>query len=221
MEFLIGIAVVTFQDFFFNLESLTRSLDQPRAFGSVPLIGQLNGRFDNTYNKRVGFSAYICDHQLLQRSSFLRSPYGPTRNVSCRCDEVCRPKAKSWTPSQWKPKANRFCYYKETCLQFGIRWLFGFKILLQYDRGCFCCQIVVPLDMMETWNTKWTPQYKGPSKETPESEARWYLDGPQLWWKRLREDCTPQMNLCLEASACLSIIPILETESHFLLSWFA
>ena len=84
--------------------------------------------------------------------SYNRALYGPTRNVSRQCEEVCRPKAKSWSPSQWKLEANRFCYYKETCLQFGIYWLFGFKILLQHDRGCFCSPVVIPLDIKETWS---------------------------------------------------------------------
>ena len=91
--------------------------------------------------------------------SLNRSLYGPTRDVCRRCQEVCHPKAKSCSPSQWKPEANRFCYYKETCLQFGIHWLFGFKILLQYDRGFFCCHIVVPLDMIENWKNKIVVKY--------------------------------------------------------------
>ena len=98
--------------------------------------------------------------------SYHRSPYGPARKVSCQCTEVCRPQAKSWSPPQWKSAAYRLCHNKQTCLQFGIHWLFGFKSVLSYDRGSICSSVVVALDMMiivltcttKTWDSVYRPR---------------------------------------------------------------
>ena len=91
-----------------------------RTYWTVKQLIQL---YYLTY-KRGQVVRFYCDNQLFTKNdpffSHNRSPHGPTWKVSCQCEEVCRPKAKSWSPSQWKPEANRFCYYKETCLQFGI-----------------------------------------------------------------------------------------------------
>ena len=91
-----------------------------RTYWTVKQLIQL---YYLTY-KTGQFVRFYCDNQLFTKNdpffSHNRSPHGPTWKVSCQCEEVCRPKAKSWSPSQWKPEANRFCYYKETCLQFGI-----------------------------------------------------------------------------------------------------